>query len=219
MQVAFNNLLNRNSEAAIKIPEILPLYSNSTSIETDTIFQHNPKIVSLDKQKASFEAQKLIAKKEGFPKIGLGLDYSIISKRDVPNLEMNGQDAIMPMLSVTLPIFRKKYKAAQKEAEFMIQATEYKKEAVKNNLTSSYSSAQYDLSKSKSMLNLYKNQLESTKQATYLLVAAYSNSGSDFVEILRMNQDLLLYEKARVTELKNQFTAQAKLDYLLSKDE
>ena len=47
----------------------------------------------------------------GLPMIGVGLDYSIISKRDVPGLEMNGQDAIMPMLSVTFPIFRKKYNA------------------------------------------------------------------------------------------------------------
>jgi len=34
-----------------------------------------------------------------------------------------------------------------------------------------------------------------------------------------MNQDLLMYEKAMAAEVKNQFTAQAKLDYLLSKND
>jgi cobalt-zinc-cadmium efflux system outer membrane protein len=66
---------------------------------------------------------------------------------------------------------------------------------------------------------LYKNQLESTQQAIKLLIAAYSNSGTAFEEILRMNQDLLMLETATVTANKNEFTAQAQIDYLLSKDE
>jgi len=212
-------LLNRNSATDIAYPTELPKATVDVLVKTDSLFSNNPKIVQLDRQKEAYEAQKMVATKEGYPKIGLGLDYSIIAKRDVPDLAMNGQDAIMPMLSVTLPIFRKKYKAAQKEAEYMITATEEKKVAVTNNLITSYSSAQYDLSKSTDLLNLFDTQVKSTKQAIALLIASYSNSGSDFIEILRMNQDLLMYEKATAAEVKNQFTAQAKLDYLLSKNE
>lgn len=151
--------------------------------------------------------------------IGLGLDYSIISKRDVPDLEMNGQDAIMPMLSVTLPIFRKKYHAKQKEVDFMLQATHYEKQAVKNNLQTSYSMANYNISKAKTLKELYKKQTESTKQAISLLIAAYSNSGTDFEEILRMNQDLLVLQTVMVSANKNQFIAQSTRDYLISKQE
>jgi len=219
LQVAFNALLNRNSATDIAYPTELPKATVAILVKTDSLFSNNPKLVQLDRQKEAFEAQKIVAIKEGYPKIGLGLDYSIIAKRDVPDLAMNGQDAIMPMLSVTLPIFRKKYKAAQKEAEYMITATEEKKAAVTNNLITSYSSAQYDLSKSIDLLNLFEIQVKSTKQAIALLIASYSNSGSDFIEILRMNQDLLMYEKATAAEVKNQFTAQAKLDYLLSKND
>lgn len=63
--------------------------------------------MGLEKQKESYEMQQIVAQKEGLPMLGLGLDYSIISKRTDANPEMNGQDAIMPMLTVTLPIFRK----------------------------------------------------------------------------------------------------------------
>jgi len=132
---------------------------------------------------------------------------------------MNGQDAIMPMLSISLPIFSRKYSSAKKESEYQIQAIESKKEAVKNNLTASYSSAQYEISKSKNMLTLFETQIKSTKQAVSLLITSYSNSGSDFAEVLRMNQDLLMYEKAKAMETKNLFTAQSKLEYLLSKTE
>ena len=71
---------------------------------------------------------------------------------------MNGQDAIMPMLSISLPIFSRKYSSAKKESEYQIQAIESKKEAVKNNLTASYSSAQYEISKSKNMLILFETR-------------------------------------------------------------
>jgi cobalt-zinc-cadmium efflux system outer membrane protein len=150
--------------------------------------------------------------------IGIGLDYSIISKRDVPDLEMNGQDAIMPMLTLTLPIFRKKYKAAQKEVELMIKGTEYEKEAIQNNLKATYSMSAFNFQKAKKLRELYLKQIEATQQAIKLLLAAYSNSGSNFEEILMMNQDLLMLKTAIITANKNQFTAQAQLEYLLSID-
>jgi len=219
LQIGFNSMLNRDIHEIINIPDFLPVDDIEISLKRDSLFSKNPKLLRLEKQKASYEAQQIIAKKEGYPMIGLGVDYSIISKRDVPDLEMNGQDAIMPMVTLTLPIFRKKYKAAQKEAELMVQATTYEKQAVENNLQASYSMANYSLLKAKRLKELYKNQLESTNQAIKLLLAAYSNSGTDFEEILSMNQDLLMLETATVTANKNEFTAQSQIDYLLSKEE
>jgi outer membrane protein TolC len=219
LQIGFNSMLNRDINEIINIPDFLPVDDIEISLKRDSLFAKNPKLLRLEKQKASYEAQQIIAKKEGYPMIGLGVDYSIISKRDVPDLEMNGQDAIMPMVTLTLPIFRKKYKAAQKEAALMVQATTYEKQAVENNLQASYSMANYNLLKAKRLKELYKNQLESTNQAIKLLLAAYSNSGTDFEEILSMNQDLLMLETATVTANKNEFTAQSQIDYLLSKEE
>jgi outer membrane protein, heavy metal efflux system len=219
LQIGFNSMLNRDINEIINIPDFLPVDDIEISMNRDSLFATNPKLLQLEKQKASYEAQQIIAKKEGYPMIGLGVDYSIISKRNVPDLEMNGQDAIMPMVTLTLPIFRKKYKAAQKEAALMVQATTYEKQAVENNLQASYSMANYNLLKAKRLKDLYKNQLESTNQAIKLLLAAYSNSGTDFEEILSMNQDLLMLETATVTANKNEFTAQSQIDYLLSKEE
>lgn len=219
LQIEFNSLLNRDLDEMITIPDSLPLIENEALLERDSLFVSNPKLIGLDKKIESFEAQKKVVKKEGYPMIGLGLDYSIISKRDVPDLEMNGQDAIMPMLSVTLPIFRKKYNAKQKEVDLMLQATNYEKQAVKNNLQTSYSMANYNVSKAKTLKELYKKQTESTKQAISLLIADYSNSGTDFEEILRMNQDLLMLQSATVSANKNQYIAQSTLEYLISKQE
>ena len=219
LQVDFNSLMNRELNDFVNIPDALPLVEISTPIIKDSLFNSNPKLVGLDKKMASFEEQKKVAKKDGYPMIGLGLDYSIISKRDVPGLEMNGQDAIMPMLTVTLPIFRKKYNAMQKEVDFMLESTKFDKQAVKNNLQSKYSLSNYNVSKAKTLKALYIKQKESTKQAISLLIAAYSNSGTEFEEILRMNQDLLMLQTATISANKNQFIAQSTIDYLISKEE
>jgi hypothetical protein len=79
--------------------------------------------------------------------------------------------------------------------------------------------ANYNVSKAKTLKGLYKKQTESTQQAISLLIAAYSNSGTDFEEILRMNQDLLMLQSATVSANKNQFIAQSTLEYLISKQE
>jgi len=219
LQIEFNSILNRNTESFIAYPDNLPLSFEDISIQKDSIFGNNPKLVMLEHEKMAFEAQKIASTKESYPKFGIGLDYSIISKRDVPDLAMNGQDAIMPMLTFSLPIFSKRYRAATKEMDYQIQSTEAKTEAVKNNLMSTFSNAQYEVNRSKNLVALFETQIISTKQAVSLLIASYSNSGSDFVEILRMNQDLLMYEKAMATETRNHFIAQSKLEYLLSKNE
>ena len=180
LQIEFNSLLNRELDAMINISDSLSIVQNNVPIEKDSLFNTNPKLIRLDKKLLSLEAEKEAERKEGYPMIGLGLDYSIISKRDVPGLEMNGQDAIMPMLSVTLPIFRKKYNAKQKEVDFMMQATTFEKQTIKNKLQTNYSMANYNVSKSKTLKALYDRQTESTQQAISLLIAAYSNSGTDF---------------------------------------
>ncbi len=54
----------------------------------------------------------------GYPMIGLGVNYSVINKNEMSTSAMNGKDMIMPMVTVTLPIYRKKYKAMQTEADF-----------------------------------------------------------------------------------------------------
>ena len=219
LQIEFNSMLNRGFDEIVIIPNELPLIESEISLKQDSLFISNPKLLGLDKKIASFEVEKVVAQKAGYPMIGLGLDYSIISKRNVPDLEMNGQDAIMPMVSVSLPIFRKKYKAKQNEVDFMLQAANFEKQSVKNNLQSTYSVAVYNFSKAKTLRDLYKRQTQSTKQAITLLIAAYSNSGTDFEDILRMNQDLLMLQSEIISANKNQFIAQSTLDYLISNQE
>ena len=77
----------------------------------------------------------------------------------------------------------------------------------------------YELDRANQLIDLYHAQITKTEQAITLLLTAYSNSGKDFEEVLRMQQELLKYQMAETIALKEYFTALAKLDYLTAKSE
>lgn len=217
LKTQFNLMLNREPEITVQVQDTLVFKKLEISLNTEDLFNSHPSVIGLEKQKESYEIQQIVAQKAGLPMIGLGIDYSIISKRTDANPEMNGQDAIMPMFTVTLPIFRKKYKAAKKEATFMVSSMEQEQEAQKNELQIAYEMAVYNVKKAAQLIDLYEKQLISSGQANKLLVSGFSNATIDFEEVLQMNQDILMLQTQKVEAIKNGFTAEAKLEYLISK--
>ncbi|WP_079719700.1 TolC family protein [Salegentibacter holothuriorum] len=215
----FNLLLNRDKEATVAIQDTLVFDAELRKgmINTEEAFNMHPELTKFDREREAYENRAKTAQKSGLPNIGIGLDYAIISERMDANPPGNGQDAIMPMVSVTLPIFRKKYKAAEREAELMQEAAIKNKEARKNQLQSELEATLYDLTKTNKLLRLYERQLESSAQANKLLVSAFSNDNGDFEEVLEMNQDILILKIQQIEALKTGFTAEAKMEYLSAK--
>jgi outer membrane protein TolC len=129
----------------------------------------------------------------------------------------NGRNAIMPMVSVSIPIFRSKYKASVKEAQLMQERYTLQKEDYSNTLTSSYEMTWFELQQQLQLLKLYDQQVEESNQVLNLLFTAYGNSGKAFEEVLRMQQQLLKYEKMKATAEIQYQIALAKLNYLTAK--
>ena len=96
------------------------------------------------KQQAS-EKGELAARRQGLPKLGVGLDYAIVGKRTDMELDDNGKNVFMPMVSMSIPIFRKKYRAAEKEAQLMQEKYSFQKEETINSLTSGYESVWFQI--------------------------------------------------------------------------
>lgn len=218
VETRFNLMLNRSPEIAVNIPDTLIFQSGFYKGEKVELNAH-PTISGLEKQKQSYEVQQIVAEKEGLPMIGLGVDYSIISKRTDANPEMNGRDAIMPMVSVSLPIFRKKYRAAKKEAEYMVESMEAEQQAQLNDLQERYEMNLYEFRKSGKLVDLYDRQVRSSTQANSLLISAFSNATGNFEEVLEMNQDILMLQTQKIEAIRDGFIARANLEYILSKTE
>ncbi len=219
LEVAFNRLLSRNDSLSVVIEDSLELSEKPISTTQDSLFAANPTLQALDLQIQAAHINESLAEKQGRPQFGVGIDYVVIAKRPDVSIPQNGQDAIMPMVSMSLPIYRGKYKALRKEATLMETALTSQKIVIENRLTSQYEMAWYELEKSRQMSELYATQSKKTQQVVELLYVSYSNSGKDFEEILRMQQQLLAYETAGVTAVKNFYIALAQIDYLTAKGE
>lgn len=61
------------------------------------------------------------------------------------------------------------------------------------------------------------SKIDQTKQVLNLLLTAYGNSGKEFEEVLRVQQQLLKYQKMKATALMKYHISLAKLQYLTAK--
>ncbi len=195
----------------------LPLLSKNYRV--DSLVTENPKIKGLEQKMDASKLQQELARKNGLPKFGIGINYFFIGQSASIASESNGSDALMPAFTVSLPIFRSKYNAAVKEAELKTEGLNLKKEDLQNKLLTAYEVSNYDWDRGVERYHLFSEQILKTKQLLQLLSAEYSNSGKNFVELLRTQEEVLKYEMERVSALKDCHLALAHLDYLTAKSE
>jgi outer membrane protein TolC len=217
LETRFNKLLNRNENESIEIIDTLLLKETTQEFRKDSLLVANPLLEELNLKVLASQAQERTAIKQGLPKFGVGLDYVIVGERTDATISDNGKDVLMPMVTMSLPIFRGKYKAAQNEAQLMQESYELQKEEVANRLISSYEMIWYKIHKQLEIIELYEQQIQESEQSLNLLFSAYSNSGKEFEEVLRMQQQILKYQRMKATALSDYHIALAELDYITAK--
>tara|TARA_B100000508_G_scaffold140609_1_gene142323 strand:- start:6417 stop:7649 length:1233 start_codon:yes stop_codon:yes gene_type:complete len=218
LKTRFNKLLNRDQNDSITIPTEVHSIQAQSFDESDSLFAEHPLMEQLNLQIKASEAKVLAVKKQGLPKIGVGLDYVLVGERTDMDVSGNGRDVLMPMVTMSIPIFRKKYKAAEKEANLMRESYQFKKEALDNQLTVQYENALFKIEQQLDLLELYNHQIERTEQSIKLILASYQNTGNDFEEVLRMQQQLLKYQKLSVDVLVKYHIAVEEIKYITSKN-
>jgi outer membrane protein TolC len=159
----------------------------------DSIKNNNPMLKMLEQEEAAFVAQGKMNRKMGLPMVGIGLQYDIFKSRANSESMMNGQNMLMPMVTVSIPLWRKKYSASVRESEFIRQSVNEQKQDEGNLLMVNFEDALKDFKDAERRLILYQNQTALANQALNILIVQYTTEGSDFDEVLRIQQQLLDY--------------------------
>lgn len=216
LQVMFNKLLNRDIDESIAVSDTLAV--DALPIERlallDSITQNNPMLKMLDAEGEAYESQRRMAKLQGRPMLGVGVEYMVMSPRMEGSMSMGGHNMVMPMVSLTLPIYRKKYNSMQKEAEFKQLAVQQRRENTANQLAVEWSTALRELDDAKRRSELYVEQKDLARQTLDLLMTAYAVNGRDFEEVLRVQQQLLDYQLQLVNAVVDQHNVVALLENL-----
>lgn len=212
----FNSLLSRSHDSPVEISEMLQITDADRQISTDSI-QANPMLGSIDLKIQASEASVRVAQKQGMPKLGAGVDYVLVGERTDMDIPDNGKNVLMPMVTMSLPIFRGKYKGAQKEAKLMQESYQLEKDELNNKLFGSYYRFSTDMEIQENLISLYSKQVQTSEQTLELLYSAYSNSGNDFEEVLRVQQQLLEYQKMKLKATVAYQTSLAQINYITAK--
>ncbi|MCB0530707.1 MAG: TolC family protein [Saprospiraceae bacterium] len=220
LEAAFNLLLNRPASTPVAITATLPEIVPSAVVQSNSSIVNNPALAVFDKQIQAEMAAEQSASYLRKPTFSAGFQYMPLIKRkghDVHIEPNTGRDMVMPMVSITIPIWRKKYNAAVEERRLMQQVYSDMKNNMENELSAMAEMTGYELEKLAKTADLLDLQQKKTQQLIDLLMAAYSNNGKDFEEILRLQQQLFRYQSEKATTQTQYQLALAKLEFLTGK--
>lgn len=196
----FNALLNRPLDAEVFLPDTLiqvPLFLDK-EIVLKQVESQNPALNMLREEELAFRAKNEMNKKMGLPMLGVGLQYMLIGESEMMNSNpdggMNGMDMLMPMVSVSLPIYRNKYKASRRESRFMWEAATEKYHNSLNTLQSELHKLISGLENAERKIALYRKQEQLAQTGYNLLVAGYASAKSDISELIQLQRQLLDYQ-------------------------
>lgn len=214
LRVSFNMLLNRPTDENTILTDSLvrPVITEAGDGTQD--FSIHPKQRFVAEMQQAMVASEHVAKRSSYPSIGLGVDYLFVGQRSDISVPNNGQDAIVPMVSVSLPIYRKGYKAALTEAKKMQESYAGQSQELDNVLESKLEQAMFDRFEAYSNYLLLGRQIAKTEIIIELLLSQYSNDALDFEVLLREQQKLLHYKKNQVRALVKEYISLAHIAYL-----
>ncbi|MCI2228261.1 TolC family protein [Polaribacter sp. MSW13] len=212
-QTNLNKLLNRKNDVAVTVVERLTMPSEDFEIITENLALH-PELLKYDKLYQSIEQSELLNQKESSPMIGFGLDYINVSERPDMNFSDNGKDIVMPMVSVSIPIFNKKYKSQTKQNELQQQEIKAQKQERLNTLETLLSKA---INKRISARISYETQTKNLKQAKDaedILIKSYETGTIDFNDVLDIQELQLKFQMNQIESIKGHYVQSTIINYL-----
>ena len=216
-KIKFNALLDQEAQTVITVPqEIKKVAFFMTDDEVQLAIEtNNPMLAMLTEEGLSYQAKAEMDKKMSYPMIGLGVQYMIIGKTSDPMLamgNMNGKDMIMPMVTISLPLFRKKYKAQQAEGKKWWQSSDAKYKDAYNTLLASYYSFKNQVEDTERTINLLEKQSTLAETTFNLIVKEFVSGKSDLTNVIQVQRQLLDYQLKKAEAIANYNTLVASIE-------
>lgn len=213
---AFNKLLNRDKNIEVVIANKLIIPSESGLINSDDLALH-PELLKYNKLYASVEQSELLNQKESSPMLGFGLDYIAVSERPNMDFSDNGKDIVMPMLSVSIPIFNNKYRSKSKQNKLKQQEILAQKESRLNALETLLDKAVKSSNSARISYHTQTKNLKQAKDAESILVKSYETGTIDFNDVLDVQELQLKFQINQIEAIKSYFIQTTIINYLTHK--
>ncbi len=220
-EARFNALLNRPQQLSVTVPDSLQqvLFSTDDRAMLDTITTQNPMLAMLEAEGNAYEAKRVMDKRMSYPMFGIGLQYSLIGKKTGGTdtmAAMNGNDMIMPMVKITLPIFRRKYNAQQRESQFNYQSRRMKYDDTVNKLQAEYTGLKQQLEDASRKVTLYTEQYTLSQSIYQVMVRSFSAGNTSLTDVIAVERQMLDYNLRKSESIASYNTMVAGIQKLVS---
>jgi outer membrane protein TolC len=216
LKAQFNRLLARPLDASVALPDSLFLPSQAPlSALNDSLFASHPRLAMITAEERVRIQEAEVMRLEGKPMFEVGATYMAIGKRTDMYVPESGRDVFMPMVGVSIPIYRKKYEAGIREAQRMQLASQHQRAEAESMLRTAFEMATFERKEAWEMYQTNKQQLSNTQKLIELQLSNYAHTGQGFERLLQLQQRLLIFQTGMLKATTAYFTAQARIDYLL----
>lgn len=216
-----NAALNRPPEAPLPRPQSVSEMEITCSQQDliDWLSENNPELKAKDFEIAQARTGIDLAKKNYFPDITLGAEYVDTDDALNPTTPDSGKDPVMAMISVNIPIWYGRYRAAEQEARAQWQAAKQSRVNAANNLYAAVKMAFYTFRDAKRKINLYKHTLiPKGDESLKVTQMAFETGKVDFINLIDAQRILLEFRLAYERALADHAQSLAKLEILVGRE-
>tara|TARA_R110000737_G_scaffold96020_1_gene130082 strand:+ start:52 stop:1269 length:1218 start_codon:yes stop_codon:yes gene_type:complete len=214
-QTAFNKLLNRDGNTSVTILEALMLPSEDIFYDENNL-SLNPELLKYDKLYESIAQSELLNQAESNPMIAFGLDYLPVSDRPDMNFSDNGKDILMPMVSVSIPIFNKQFDSRSKQNELKQLEINAQKENRLNVLESAFAKAISQRNQARIKYNTQEKNLKQANDAEEILIKNYETGTIDFNDVLDIQELQLKFQINQFESVQMYYVQSTIINYLIN---
>ncbi|WP_420378719.1 TolC family protein [Gilvibacter sp.] len=211
-KVYFNKLLNSPATASISLPALMEI-PEADPVFTDSLAL-NPEIMRFDKMYAAVTEAEALNQKEASPMFGIGLDYVPVQERPNMNFSDNGKDIIMPMVSLSIPLFNKRYNSRTRQNELRMQEIQLSRLERLNTLESALAKAIAQRNQARIAFNTQAMNLRQAQDAEQILIKSYETGTIDFNDVLDIQELQLKFQMNQIQAVRTYYSQSAVINYL-----
>ncbi len=208
----FNNLLNRDEDVRIAVVDSMGINENFAKPIAE--FDLHPELEKYDRLYESVAQMEVLNQKEANPNLGFGLDYIPVAERVGMDFSDNGKDILMPMLSLSIPIFNNSFKSRSVQNELRQEEINANKTNRRNLLETVLNTAINDKEAARIIYNTQIKNLLQANDAEEILLKNYETGTIDFNDVLDIQELQLKFQINQIESVTNYYSQMAVINYL-----
>ena len=159
--------------------------------------ENNPELRAADFLAAKERWNIDLAKKKHYPDMTFSLETIDTGEAAMAGIEDSGKDPVIAMLSINIPLWLKKYRAEERQAQARYRALLLERTEQENRLAADVKLALYKYRDAERKIDLYKNTLTpKAEQSLRVNIQSYKTGKGTFLDVVDAARTILDFQLA-----------------------